>query len=177
MKACTTLVVAAALAAAPSLASATDFLDTSTPIYGSAPGFSWDGFYAGVLGGIYFEGTEHAFTVGKLIGFNIVNGKLLIGAEVEALGGFGWTGGGPSTFAVFSGRGRVGVLASDDVLIYGSLGFDKFNTSPSVDVSVGAGAEFAFSDNASARFDFEALTYGGSVFGYLARGGAVWHFD
>ncbi len=179
MRTCRTLLVAAALALAPSLAAATDFMDTSTPtpMYGAEPGFSWDGFYAGVLGGVYFEGTDHAFTVSKLIGFNIVNGQLLIGAEVEGLGGFGWTGGGPSNFAVFSGRGRVGLLASDDVLIYGSVGFDKFNTSPSVDVSVGAGAEFALADSATARLDFEGLAYGGSFYAFLARGGFIWHFD
>lgn len=177
MKPFKTLIFAAALAAVPSLATATDFLETSGPVYSPEPAFTWSGLYAGGLGGMYFEGGERAFTASKVIGFNVVNGQLLFGAEVEALGGFGWTGGGPSTFAVFSGRGRLGLLASDDVLVYGSVGFDRFTTSPTTNVHVGAGTEFVVSDHATARFDLEGLAYGGSFFGAMARGGMVWHFN
>jgi len=121
------------------------------PVYNSAT-FDWDGFYVGVgLTGLALStGVNYGFA-DVIAGVNITSGKLLFGLE----GWFGvWSNSVPATGYGGGAEARVGYLATPDALLYVSGGgyiahnSDKFGT-------LGAGVEFAISDNASIDFEYK----------------------
>lgn len=83
----------------------------------TVPSFDWSGLYVGIYGGLNRDIPPGA--VGATVGFNIVRGRLLFGAEAR-LGGFfpGEVG-----FDLhLEGLGRAGLLIGDRVLAYGTGG-------------------------------------------------------
>jgi outer membrane immunogenic protein len=147
----TGLMIAALLTAAPAAGLAADSTDVSAdfvdPIGSSE--FDWDGFYAGVHG----VGQASAAGGGQLgLGVNLgVNSRLefvLVGAEVAVQGLSGSAG----MDVYLQTIGRVGVAATDEIVIYGAggLGLDV-GPGASTDALVGAGVELALTDNVSLR--------------------------
>jgi hypothetical protein len=101
---------------------------------GFSSGFDWEGIYLGASAGVGFgspilEGT---------IGFNKVSGDILFG--IEGTGIF-YTLGAVGVEV----QGRLGVLAGDDVLLYGAGGFGTFGGGVGYGL-LGAGIELAVSD-------------------------------
>lgn len=83
----------------------------------AVPSFDWSGLYVGIYGG--FNRGIPPGAVGATAGFNIVNGRLLFGAEAR-LGGFFP---GEAGFDVhLEGLGRAGLLIGDRTLAYGTAG-------------------------------------------------------
>lgn len=100
-----------------------------------APAFDWSGMYFGVM-----IPEVRTISAAGLVGFNMVRGNFLAGAEMR-LGGFAQGGAG----LLLSGTGRAGFILGDRVVLYGLAGvglatdfsnFEGFYT-------VGTGLEFA----------------------------------
>jgi len=130
-----------------------------------------DGFYLGILGGVLLEGGDSGPVVSKLVGFNVVNGDLVLGAEGEALANY-WID--DTWYGLLSARGRVGLQVTDDLLLYGTAGFGVWSSNVTATM-IGGGGEFGLGDAWSGRIDVQGLLYGGGDTGVLARGGVVWH--
>lgn len=147
----TGLLIAALLTAAPAAVRAADSIDVSTdflePIASSE--FDWDGFYAGVHG----VGQASAVGGGQVgIGANLgINTRLefvLVGAEVAVQGLSGSAG----MDVYLQTIGRVGVAATDDVVVYGAggLGLDV-GPGAGTDALLGGGVELALTETVSLR--------------------------
>lgn len=162
---------AAASAAMAGAAAAADLamLEQTPYVAPAEPGFDWNGFYVGVLGGAYWETGLAGGTLGKIVGFNVVNGNLLFGAEAEYLRFFG--AGAPDGVAA---RGRLGYLTGADVLLYGALGYFDW-LAAGQGVTAGAGAELAMGQQLSGRAEFMAVYYDVGYPAYFARAGLIWH--
>lgn len=166
-----------ALAGAASLALATGAQGTdlytavpSTPMAYEESGFDWEGFYFGVQKGYWLD--EGAWSFNKVIGVNFLLGDNIL-AGVEATGG---------VITDFSGlvelegylRGRVGLLVSDDVLIYklGEVGW--IGGTPTW--ALGGGIEFAATDNVSLRGEFRGIgPMGAPLEDTVASIAFLWH--
>lgn len=147
-----------------------------------SPVVDWSGFYVGAQGGydrsqIGFEGKNDDLsggTVGVFGGYNFDYAGLVFGVENDFnynrndgdVVGLNWDG---------SARGRVG-YAWDRILFYGTAGLAV--AGGSVDVAgigkkddfligwtVGAGAEYAFTDNILLRTDYRYSDFGEVDFG------------
>jgi outer membrane immunogenic protein len=147
------LAIAALIAAAPAVARAADPLavalstDNALPVTDTE--FDWDGFYAGVYGVTQFspvEGTQ--LGLGLDLGVNARIEFVLVGAEVALQG----LEGGAGSSVYLQGLGRVGVAATDDVVLYaaGGLGVDV-GPSGGTDALVGGGIELAVTDDVTLR--------------------------
>lgn len=177
MRSITSFVLAGfASLALSSAATATDLYTeyTPTPVVDQG-GFDWNGFYLGVLGGIYTETGSNGITASKIAGFNFTNGHVLFGAEAEALYMWNYAGVPGNNYPGFGGRGRLGILAGDSALLYATAGFFSFGGGGGQGPTAGAGAEFAFSDNLVGRADFQAI-FGPVSTAYFGRAGLVWVF-
>jgi len=148
----------------------------------SSSTFNWDGFYAG-LGISGLSETTTGVTAGYLdgyVGVNFTSGALLFGAESLASI---WRSSTGSTGYSFGGEGRLGWLASPEVVLYGSTGFFWENNSTTsvnwLDATLGAGSEFAVSDNISLdlEYKFHLDTTGGGANSNSVSGSALWHFN
>lgn len=151
MRLFSTISIAALLALAPVAAQATDLITVPTSSDDSLPvadaGFNWNGFYAGVYGV-----AQNSAAGGGQFGLGIDAGVdarfefILVGAEVAYQG---LTGGAGAT-SYIQALGKVGLAATDDVILYaaGGLGTDLGMPDES-DVLLGVGAEFAVADNLS----------------------------
>ncbi|HHG89453.1 MAG TPA: porin family protein [Devosia sp.] len=154
-------VAASALLATGALAA--DPVDTVQPTFSSA-GFDWDGFYVGlgVTGG-QWSNTESFGLVDIIAGVNVTAGDVLFGGEA-------WIGGYGTSFG-FTGvegglEGRLGYLVSPEALIYLSGGGQFFDAGGQYG-TVGAGVEFAVTDNVS--LDLEYKYWGVSNNGFTAH--------
>ena len=128
------------------------------------------GFYLGILGGVYLEDSSSGVAASKVVGFDLVTGNFVFGAEAELMGML-WQG--TQQYAALAARGRLGVMVTDEMLLYGTAGFyDWFHTSTYP--AIGGGGEFMFNDSLSGRVDIQGILYGSET-GVLARGGFVWH--
>ncbi len=114
--------------------------------------YDWDGFYMGfgISGIAYSDG----FNVGQaevIAGLNFTSGNLLFGLE-------GWVGGFKSTFPSSGFQGgaaaRVGYLVSPNAVIYVAGGANANNLGFQY-ATVGAGAEFALTNNLSLDFEYK----------------------
>lgn len=129
-----------------------------------------DGFYLGILGGVYLEDNSSGLTASKVVGFDLVTGNFVFGAEAELLGLL-WQG--SQQYGALAARARLGIMISDELLLYGTAGFhDWFHTSTYP--TIGGGGEFMFNDSLSGRVDVQGILYGSET-GLQARGGFVWH--
>lgn len=138
----------------------------------ASPAAAEDGFYLGILGGVYVEDGDAGPIISKLVGFNVVTGDLVFGAEAEALGP-SWVDG--DFYANLMARARFGIVLGEDGLLYGAAGFSGWTPDFDLYPTIGGGAELGFSETMSGRFDLQAILYGASEVGYLVRGGIVIH--
>jgi outer membrane immunogenic protein len=141
------LVLAAVLAAAPAAANAADQFDTPAAVASST--FDWNGFYAGVHGVAQSSplgGTQAGIEInlGAAAQFEFV----LVGAEVAVH----FLGGGAGNSAYAQTLARIGVAATDDIVLYGAsgLGLDMGPVG-GTDALLGGGVELALTENMSVR--------------------------
>ena len=148
----------------------------------------WDGFYLGINGGYGWSDNESfdtfAFDIdpeggfgGGQIGFNVVTGRLLLGAEADIQGADisdrSVVGGTSLTTNIdYFGtvRGRLGFV-SDRTLIYGTAGYawadvDATASAGGLSISaddtlsgyvVGGGVEYALTDQWSTKLEYQYI--------------------
>lgn len=111
--------------------------------------FDWDGFYAGVYGVTESDAGGLQGGVGVNLGINSRLEFVLVGAEIAVHGVTDGAASGVSAQAI----GRVGVAATDEVVLFGAggLGVDIGPAVGNTDVLVGGGVEFAVTDSVSLR--------------------------
>lgn len=127
--------LAAALGTSPVLAA-----DPGLVLVDTTGGHVWDGFYAGVVGGVWSGNSVYLLGGGTLgANFTVTNG-LVLGVEGRGVVYSDSDIGFDATF-------RVGVPVANDVLIYGDGGLGMRDGSSHF--FGGAGAEFALVDNLS----------------------------
>ena len=148
----------------------------------------WDGFYLGINGGYGWSDNESfdtfAFDIdpeggfgGGQIGFNVVTGRLLLGAEADIQGAdisdrsvVGGTSLTTNIDYVGTVRGRLGFV-SDRTLIYGTAGYawadvDATASAGGLSISaddtlsgyvVGGGVEYALTDQWSTKLEYQYI--------------------
>jgi outer membrane immunogenic protein len=111
----------------------------------------WDGAYAGV-GGFAYVGPTNGFGGVGNVGVNqTFGGNFLFG--VEGYAGLG-TDSGTGLFWLVGAEGRLGVLASDAVLVYGAGGVE-WDAPGGGFVTLGGGVEFAVADNMTLDVEYK----------------------
>lgn len=132
---------------------AADLVVADAPVAVPAAGFDWEGGYAGLHGGAFlwpdYE-TEYGLA-GAQVGYNfLASESILAGIEASAE----YLSGTNGDFVHVAVGGRLGVLATDSVLIYGlgQLGveFTKSNDKYTY-YGLGAGVEVAATDSISVK--------------------------
>jgi outer membrane immunogenic protein len=148
-----TIALTAMVAAAPLAARAADPLvvplSTNEALPVTDTEFDWNGFYAGVYGVSQISpagGVQYG--LGVDIGVNARFEFILVGAEVAYHGLVGGTG----STSYLQALGRVGVAATDDLVLYaaGGVGVD-LGPPAETDALFGGGIEFAMTDDLSLR--------------------------
>lgn len=119
----------------------------------NSSGFDWDGFYAGIgASGSAWSNGETVYSVDGIAGFNIVNDGILFGAE----GFFGYVVDSSSLTGTEGGvNARLGYLVSNDAVAYITGGGAYMSLPNDWHATIGAGIEFAVSENATMDFKFE----------------------
>lgn len=150
-----TTAIVALVAAAPMAARAADPLvvplstDQALPVTDTTETeFDWGGFYGGVYGVAQSSPVNGLqYGLGVDLGVNARFDFVLVGAEVALEG----LGGGPDTTYLQS-IARIGVAATDDVILYaaGGLGVD-LGPADEADALFGGGVELAVSEDLSLR--------------------------
>jgi len=122
------------------------------PVHEEA-GFDWNGFYAGLYGGIQnspVAGMQYG--LGVQAGVNAQFDFYLLGAEVAV---HGLTGGNVGNTSYGQILGRAGLVVSDNVLVYAAGGYGIDLGAPEEeDVLLGGGVELAVTDNVSVRAQY-----------------------
>ncbi|MEO5807162.1 hypothetical protein [Devosia sp.] len=151
-------VVAAALMASGAYAADLMIPTTPQPIV-EASGFSWDGLYAGVEAGGVFNGTPAVAglaagstqgVIGGVVGVNFtVAAPVVVGLELQG----DYVFGSGKDSGLFLALAHVGVVATDNVLVYAAGGVGGSSTAGvSTGVyALGAGVDVAVTDNVSVR--------------------------
>jgi hypothetical protein len=139
-----------------------------------APGFSFAGAYAGVLGGAYFEGGAYINADLQVqAGFNLVRGALLVGVEGRVLAMIF-----PGAVTVELGADlRAGLVLGDRVLVYGRGGVAIFSPDGEFNYTLGGGVEVGVGQRLSVFG--EAVAYsalGAGLQGVDLRAGINLHF-
>lgn len=117
--------------------------------------FDWNGFYAG-FGGSYSQvtgpaATNQVYATGRAGGNKTID-SFVLGAEIYGSLRYDLTPG--TTGVVVGAQGRAGVLASDAVLLYGTLGgFYDFDFAWSA--TAGAGMGVRLTDNLSIDLQYQ----------------------
>lgn len=178
---------AAAVVLAGGAAQAADLIVPSTPvpIY-EAGGFSWEGLYVGVRGGLSTYGDNGAAQVGfgqvgGAVGVNFIPADpILLGLEVT--GDYYWNN--ATSGSAFYANLKGGVVVTDQALIYAIAGIGV-DTAAGVSVAmyqVGGGVEFAVTDavtirgEAVAQGDFTGGAGDNLIEGATATVGVFYHF-
>jgi outer membrane immunogenic protein len=155
----------AAVALLSSGAFAADLIIPTTPqpIYESA-GFSWDGLYAGVeAGGLFSDNgagdTDTRGLVGAIVGVNFtVADPIVLGVELQ--GDYVFESDlGDDDAGMFLALGHVGAVVTDQVLVYAAGGFGVVGVNGDSNgiYALGAGVDFAVTDNVSVRGEILGL--------------------
>ena len=170
------LITMAASALMATGALAADPVITVEPAYVPSAGFDWDGFYmgVGVTGSSLSNGivTDTTGYLDLIAGFNVTFGDALFGAE-------GWIGGySDGTFSGYGGgaAARVGYLMTPDALVYISGGGYFYDAGGQYG-TIGAGVEFAMTDNVSLDIEYKYWGWSNTTFtGHSLGASALWHF-
>ncbi|NOZ31612.1 MAG: hypothetical protein GXP01_00745 [Alphaproteobacteria bacterium] len=115
---------------------------------GFSSGFDWEGLYIGGSAGVALGSP----TLSGSIGYNKVSNDLLFGIEGSGI----WY-----TAGAFGGevQGRLGILASSDVLLYGAAGLGVINPGATYGL-LGVGMELAVSDQMTIGGQLSATSWG-----------------
>lgn len=139
----------------------------------------WDGVYAGVSAN-YLVGGGFAYASARgIVGVNMTLEQFVVGAE----GFISYESELPipnaNTFWVLGGEVRGGFLATETVLVYGSLGAEVDITNSLTFATTGVGVEVMVADNVSLDFDYHYVHElgGGGFTGHQVGAGVFWHFD
>ncbi len=108
--------------------------------------FDWNRFYVGAFGAAQgYEDQDWEYGAGLAAGVNTQIDFYLLGGEVAISG---LTGNGDRTYG--QALARAGVVATDEVVLYGTAGYGvDLSAADEEHWLVGGGAEFAVSDNIS----------------------------
>jgi opacity protein-like surface antigen len=173
----TALLAATALLLSASAAGAADFgldeIDLATS--------QWDGPYVGVVGLAYWSPTflDSGAGVGALLGLNkALDNNIVVGGEVYAAYE---TNSVDPDFIALGAEGRVGVVVTSQVMIYGAVGAEAAisltGLAPGFYGYGGGGVEFGVTEDVS--LDLELKSFVGlnnSWSGYEISGSVNWHF-
>lgn len=184
--------ITALLAAAPAFSADVIGMEPPSPQpiqYDQVPVASWAGGYAGIMGGYSFGDTDlNNGLVGNSIdtdgfngslfgGWNGQSGMFVYGLEGDV--GYDWADGsnvGSSTERGFNGslRARMGVAATDNILVYGTAGGAvariEANDGAFADSktmygwTAGVGADVKLTERVFARGEYRYTDYGSSTF-------------
>lgn len=172
-------IATAAIALMGGAAFAADLSVPETPYVPESTGFSWDGLYAGVgVGGYFEDGYDTQASISGVVGVNaVIADPWLIGAELEAayfLANDDFIAG----WEIWL-KARAGVLATPDVLLYGVAGVaasvNEIDETGTV-YGIGAGIEAAVSDSISIRGEALAVKYDDDTSGIEAKASILFHF-
>lgn len=149
---------------------AADLVVLDPQIQEFATGFDWDGPYINVaaIGGFPIS----AYGASVTLGFGGTSDAFYYGAEL--------TGAilGPALFGAVEGDVRLGILVSDEFLLYGVAGVGgAFFGGPVLAYGVlGAGAEFAVTDTMTIRAQYQANISAGPFVQHVGKIGLSWYF-
>lgn len=139
----------------------------------------WTGFYAGVIAGAWydFSSSSAAWSGMGLVGFNVqVADQLIVGAELD-VGAHQFEGDPVSINGML--LGRAGFLASEEILLYGTVGLEaSLDDVPGY--VLGGGIEYALADDFSIRGQVLTWTPLGdspALDNVNTSVGFVWQFD
>ena len=150
----------------------------------------FSGLYAGAGFGDVFNGTYNFFPdtgyglhpsrldLGGFVGYNFQVSEWLL-AGIEAQAGVGFDSSGDGSYNIL-GLGKLGIVPFNRLMLYAAGGVGVVQDKPAY--AIGGGAEYAFWDNASARFEFLGLGEIGNaaapgITAYKGVAGVVWHFN
>ncbi len=144
-------------------------------------GYGFEGFYAGVLVGGFFDGSSayltapdtSAISAGLAVGVNFyLTDSVVGGLEVQASADMGATATISDAFVL----GKLGFAPSDDVMVYGTGGAGWVGGSTAY--AVGGGVEMAVMDSMGVRGEVLAVgPWGASPNAYKATAGLVWRMQ
>jgi len=137
----------------------------------SASAFDWNGFYLG-LNNAYVNSGGAEWGIGGVAGFNVQDGAMVYGAELEANA---LVAGGVVTGGLYQATARAGYLVSDDVLVYG-VGGAGYDTGVGHGL-VGAGMEFALTQEVTLGAEYNYLFNTGGTVGHEIDGKVRWYFN
>ncbi|HHH89705.1 MAG TPA: hypothetical protein ENK45_03965 [Aliiroseovarius sp.] len=131
---------------------------------------SWNGAYVGAFGGSGFDGADSIY--GLWGGYNARLEDFVLGAEVEV---YGYSGSQSDGFV----KARVGYVANDSILVYGTLGTGRYLTGGTNLWLGGVGVEFATGGPATLRLEFDKENTTGSSLSSgpsFVKAGVNWNF-
>lgn len=147
--------------------------DAAIPV--TSTEFDWNGFYAGVYGVTQVSpGGAMQYGLGVDLGLNARFEFVLVGAEIA----YQATTGGAGGIGTVRTIGRVGVAATDEIVLYaaGGLGLD-LGLAADPGALLGGGVEFAVSDDVSIRGQYlYGVPLGGAAPADQITIGANFHF-
>ena len=169
------LAVAAVILGSMSTAALAADLVVDVPVVDEVAPSDWDGFYAGLglTGTRYTPGADVLGSLDAIVGVNVVADMFVLGVEGQISGYTSTFGNGVQV----SGEIRGGVLATPDILIYGSLGDTYFITGGGNYVNLGIGAEFKVAEKTT--LDLEYKHGWGTNVGFQSdsvSASVLWHF-
>lgn len=142
-----------------------------TPTSYNSAGYNWEGFYAGLYGGVW-PTSGGSTTVGAMAGVNFaINDIALAGGEVQF--GHSWKSG--SSGNGILALGRLGLAVSDAVMVYGEAGGGLQGGSGVY--ALGGGLEVAATQNLALRGDILGVGGAGSPTGARVTVGGLWYFN
>lgn len=158
---------------------AAPYVAPATTAYSS--GYGFEGFYAGVVLGGFFDGTSNYLTapdtsavnVGLAVGVNFyITDSILAGVEVQGGAEIGATA---TTYDALA-LAKVGFAPSDDYMVYGVGGGGVVGTSTVY--AFGAGVEMAVMDSIGVRGELLGIgKFGAAPDAVKATVGLIWHMQ
>ncbi len=149
--------------------------------YASYGGAGFEGFYAGVLLGGFFDGTPsyliapdtNAISLGAAVGVNFyITDAVIGGFEVQGSADFGTT----ATTIDALALARVGFAPTDDFMVYGASGLGVAGGNGVY--AFGGGVEVAAYDSFGVRGELLGIgTWGAAPDAVKATVGLIWHMQ
>ncbi len=168
------LLASVALVGVNSAVQAADLVVLDPMVQEFATGFDWDGPYVNVsaFGVATNFGPGFLGGVAGTIGVGGTSDSFYYGAELTGVI-IGFPG------LAFAGelKGRLGVLVSDDFLLYATAGVGAANLGGITPYGIlGVGAEFAVTDTMSIRAQYQADIFAPNAIGHVGAIGLSWYF-
>lgn len=173
---------AAALAVTGSAAMAADLYvpETPAPIV-EASGVGFEGLYAGVqLGGYFEDGADTQALIGGVVGYNFAADPVFAGVELQ--GNYYFENDDFDAAGEILALAKLGFVATDNFAVYatGGVGYVWQDVADDyAEFALGVGAEFKVTDDMSIRGDILAIGDDDDTDmfdGARATVGVLWHF-